>query len=113
MFVPVPGISVNPSLDWKDYTLVLPSVSVGNVGQLCIDMLLTTLGMGTPIDAPSSTSSSSGPAVECRMVGRWHSRYVLPAVANDVFVPKSQATGKLASAVEGTDCPPPPRPSST
>ncbi|XP_058791616.1 proteasome assembly chaperone 2 isoform X2 [Phymastichus coffea] len=32
-------------LEVTDYTLILPSVSVGNVGQLSVDLLISTLGL--------------------------------------------------------------------
>lgn len=38
-------ITVQDDLDISNYTLVLPSVAVGNVGQLTIDLLISTLGL--------------------------------------------------------------------
>ncbi|KAJ7338666.1 hypothetical protein JRQ81_012568 [Phrynocephalus forsythii] len=42
MFVPCEG---RAPLDFKGWTLLLPAVSVGNVGQLAVDLVISTLGM--------------------------------------------------------------------
>ncbi|BFZ19356.1 hypothetical protein BsWGS_22395 [Bradybaena similaris] len=41
MFIP----SHNKQQDWRDFTLILPTVSVGNVGQLTADLIVSTLHM--------------------------------------------------------------------
>ncbi|XP_068188953.1 proteasome assembly chaperone 2 isoform X3 [Antennarius striatus] len=41
MFIP----SQNSSPSFKDFTLVLPAVAVGNVGQLAVDLMVSTLNM--------------------------------------------------------------------
>lgn len=65
-----------------------PSESVGNVGQLCIDLLTTTLG--------------SLPSSELKRVGYIYSPALLPAVGNDAFATyKSPPTGELCTAMEG------------
>ncbi|XP_076338694.1 proteasome assembly chaperone 2-like isoform X1 [Tachypleus tridentatus] len=53
------------NLDWTDHTLILPAVAVGNVGQLTVDLLLSTL--------------------EVELVGRLHSTAFLPLVGPDPF----------------------------
>ncbi|XP_031722363.1 proteasome assembly chaperone 2 [Anarrhichthys ocellatus] len=37
--------SQNPPPSFKDFTLVLPAVAVGNVGQLAVDLIVSTLNM--------------------------------------------------------------------
>ena len=34
---------------WKGYTLLLPSISYGNTGQLAVDLLLSTCGVADPV----------------------------------------------------------------
>uniref|UniRef100_A0A0B6ZSN5 Proteasome assembly chaperone 2 n=1 Tax=Arion vulgaris TaxID=1028688 RepID=A0A0B6ZSN5_9EUPU len=41
MFIP----SSNGKHDWQDFTLILPTVSVGNVGQLASDLIISTLSL--------------------------------------------------------------------
>lgn len=36
-------IKLNPSVDWSEYTLIISCVSVGNIGQLAADLLISTL----------------------------------------------------------------------
>ncbi|OAD58174.1 Proteasome assembly chaperone 2 [Eufriesea mexicana] len=38
-------IKIPEEINLENYTLILPSVSVGNVGQLCIDLLISTLNL--------------------------------------------------------------------
>lgn len=52
--------------EWSNYTLVLPAVSVGNVGQLAVDLLLSTL--------------------EVVPVGYWYDDCTHPLVGCDPFV---------------------------
>jgi hypothetical protein len=33
---------LNESADWSDYTFVFPSVCIGNIGQLAIDLLISS-----------------------------------------------------------------------
>ncbi|NXN97821.1 PSMG2 protein, partial [Rhinopomastus cyanomelas] len=44
MFVPC-GSGGSASADFRGFTLLMPAVSVGNVGQLAIDLVISTLGM--------------------------------------------------------------------
>ena len=60
-----------------------PCVSVGNVGQLAVDLLISTL--------------------ELEKVGRLHSECVLPVVGNDPFSEKSNNCS-LMTAIEGEPC---------
>jgi len=71
--------------DWKQHTLIIPSVSVGNVGQLSADLLISTL-------SPT-------------LVGYIHSKFVLPVVGKDAF--SSDLGGRvsqLATAVQVFEC---------
>ena len=38
-------IKIPDEINLENYTLILPSVAVGNVGQLCIDLLISSLDM--------------------------------------------------------------------
>mmetsp|Transcript_13676 Transcript_13676/g.34449 ORF Transcript_13676/g.34449 Transcript_13676/m.34449 type:complete len:258 (-) Transcript_13676:352-1125(-) len=59
-------------------TLLLPGVSIGNVGQLAVDLLVHSLKL--------------------RRVGFLESQYVLPSVGNDAY--SATGTGKLAVEME-------------
>lgn len=72
MFVPVGGAT-----DFSGYTLVLPSVSVGNVGQLAMDVLLASYA-------------------KVQKVGYFHDPHnTYPFAANDAIARK---TNKFAGA---------------
>jgi len=62
--------------NFKDYSLVLPSVGVGNVGQLAIDLLISTL--------------------ETKKIGIVHHPAILPLVGSDPYNPS--ATEPITSA---------------
>lgn len=36
-------VKLNPDTDWSEYTFVFASVSVGNIGQLAVDLLISSL----------------------------------------------------------------------
>jgi proteasome assembly chaperone 2 len=57
----------NSSSDFSSHSLVLPALTVGNVGQLTIDVLICTF--------------------KCPRVGFIDDPFVLPAVGNDPFTP--------------------------
>jgi len=64
--------------------VILPAVAVGNVGQLCMDVLLCSY--------------------EVTKVGYFHDRNLLPMVANDVLAARAGA-GEIAVNVEVYQCP--------
>lgn len=36
-------VKLSPDSDWSEYTFVFASVSVGNIGQLAVDLLISSL----------------------------------------------------------------------
>lgn len=36
-------VKFNESADWSNYTIIFPCVSVGNIGQLAVDLLISSL----------------------------------------------------------------------
>ncbi|KAL5021422.1 hypothetical protein ScPMuIL_000577 [Solemya velum] len=76
MFYPV---NKSPS-DWQQYTLVLPAVSVGNVGQLAVDLLISTL--------------------ELKKTGFIYHESILPLVGNDPFVNTVPTSCTLVTSCE-------------
>jgi len=70
-------------VDFKDFVLILPAVSVGEIGQLSIDLLI---------------SNMEG----VRTVGQILHHSILPMIARDAFHEDSQ---KLCSALEVYSCP--------
>lgn len=68
--------------EWKERILVMPVVSVGNVGQLAVDLLLSTL--------------------EVKDAGYLYDECVLPIVGADPFNPMSK---KLVTSWQVYDCP--------
>ena len=58
-------------------------MSIGNVGQLAVDLVV------------SSISSN------CCHIGYFHDSCVLPVVGNDAFTQSSGSLGKLSVSVEG------------
>jgi len=63
--------------NWTEYTLILPTVSVGNVGQLSCDAIIATLGP--------------------KRVGYLHDDSVLPIVGSDPF---GEGSGQIATALD-------------
>ncbi|XP_076032265.1 proteasome assembly chaperone 2 [Oratosquilla oratoria] len=61
--------SFRPEHELKNYTLIMPSVSVGNAGQLAVDLLLATL--------------------EVEKIGLVHHLSLLPLVGGDPYDPSS------------------------
>ena len=59
-------------------------MSIGNVGQLAIDLVISAL-------------SSS-----CQLIGYFHDASLLPAVGNDAFAKSGFQCGKLNLSAEGT-----------
>jgi hypothetical protein len=70
----------NSSSDFSSHSLVLPALTVGNVGQLTIDVLICTF--------------------KCPRVGFIDDPFVLPAVGNDPFTPVRN--GILTTKLEGS-----------
>lgn len=68
--------------EWKDRILIMPVVSVGNVGQLAVDLLLSTL--------------------EVKDAGYLYDECVLPIIGADPFNPNSK---KLVTSWQVYDCP--------
>jgi len=67
--------------DWTQFTVVIPAVSVGNVGQLAADLLIATLSP--------------------RLAGSYYCDSVLPVVGNDPFATHLQTESQqLATAVQ-------------
>lgn len=67
--------------DWTQFTLVMPTVSVGNVGQLACDVIISTL--------------------RARRIGYLYHDSILPVVGPDPFLPASHtATSSMATALD-------------
>ncbi|OWF48025.1 proteasome assembly chaperone 2-like [Mizuhopecten yessoensis] len=66
--------------EWQDYTLIMPAVSVGNVGQLAVDLLISTLWM--------------------ERVGHIHHESILPLVGNDPFAHEDFNDCKLVTSCD-------------
>ncbi|XP_060066414.1 proteasome assembly chaperone 2-like [Ylistrum balloti] len=66
--------------EWGDYTLIMPAVSVGNVGQLAVDLLISTLWM--------------------ERVGHIHHESILPLVGNDPFAHEDFSDCKLVTSCD-------------
>ncbi|KJE93481.1 hypothetical protein CAOG_04268 [Capsaspora owczarzaki ATCC 30864] len=80
-------------VDLTNYTLILPCESVGNVGQLCIDLL------GATLLHQAATASSKHTSFQ--RIGFLHSSALLPAAGNDALAPASVASqGNLCTAAE-------------
>ncbi|XP_074604370.1 proteasome assembly chaperone 2 [Brevipalpus obovatus] len=54
---------------WKDYTLVMPCIAIGNVGQLSVDLLISTMLRDK----------------KCQLVGRIHSRSLQSVAGPNAF----------------------------
>ncbi|KAI0211933.1 Proteasome assembly chaperone 2 [Lamellibrachia satsuma] len=71
--------------DWSGYTLIVPSVSVGNVGQLTVDLIVSTLHMDR--------------------IGYLSTDAVYPVVGNDPFSTKGSSDKcQLVTAIEVYEC---------
>lgn len=68
--------------EWSDFTLVLPAVSIGNVGQLTMDLITSSL------------------SPNCYHIGYLHDPCILPVVGNDALVESSSSSGKLNVSAE-------------
>lgn len=78
----MPFVSASLNIpSFESYTLVLPAVSTGNVGQLCVDVLLSTY--------------------DVKKIGYFHDPNVEPMVGNDALaVSPNNICGKLSLPVE-------------
>ncbi|XP_070575807.1 proteasome assembly chaperone 2-like [Ptychodera flava] len=74
----------NSPSDFKGCTLILPAVSVGNVGQLAVDLLVATLNL--------------------ERVGFIHDDCILPVCGNDAFLKTNETQGKLVTSTEVYYC---------
>ncbi|KAJ8412652.1 hypothetical protein AAFF_G00116030 [Aldrovandia affinis] len=76
MFVPVE--STSPS--FKECTLIMPAVSVGNVGQLATDLIISTLNMSR--------------------VGHFHTDCLIPMAGNNPYAMSADDSNELCTAAE-------------
>ncbi|XP_046906610.1 proteasome assembly chaperone 2 [Hypomesus transpacificus] len=76
MFVKTEG---TPS-SFKDFTLIMPAISVGNVGQLAVDLIISTLNM-------------------CR-VGYIHTDCLIPMVGNNPYATSAEDANELHTNAE-------------
>ncbi|KAJ7383995.1 Proteasome assembly chaperone 2 [Desmophyllum pertusum] len=70
------------SVNWSEFTLILPAVSIGNVGQLAVDLVVSSI-------------SPNG----CH-IGYFYDSCILPLVGNDAFTQSTESLGKLNVSVE-------------
>ncbi|KAL9976490.1 hypothetical protein ACROYT_G013799 [Oculina patagonica] len=70
------------NINWSEFTLILPAVSIGNVGQLAVDLVVSTI-------------SPNG-----RHIGYLYDSCILPVVGNDAFTQSGESLGKLNVSVE-------------
>ncbi|KAK1173575.1 proteasome assembly chaperone 2 [Huso huso] len=75
MFVPV---SSAPT--FKDFTLIMPAISVGNVGQLAVDLIISTLNLNT--------------------VGYIHTASLIPMVGNNPYATSDETSTELSTNAE-------------
>ena len=75
-----PSSTSEPSVQLAGCTLVLPAVTVANVGQLAVDLLVSTL--------------------ELPRVGYLEHASVLPCVGNDPYVASAASHGNVATSME-------------
>ncbi|GAB5364104.1 hypothetical protein AAMO2058_000940500 [Amorphochlora amoebiformis] len=81
-FFPIDGQSLG---EYKGWTLVMPAVSVGNVGQIAVDLVLAT--------------------AKLPKIGFWLSPSVIPVVCNDPLATKTKKVkGSISLAVEFFRC---------
>ncbi|XP_056153853.1 proteasome assembly chaperone 2 [Lampris incognitus] len=76
MFIPVE--STPPS--FKDFTLIMPAVAVGNVGQLAVDLIVSTLNM--------------------HRVGYIHTDCLIPMAGNNPYATSEENSSELHVAAE-------------
>ncbi|KAJ8291081.1 hypothetical protein GJAV_G00021160 [Gymnothorax javanicus] len=76
MFIPIE----NSSTSFKGYTLVMPAVSVGNVGQLATDLIISTLNMPR--------------------VGYFHTDCLIPLAGNNPYDPSANNSTELCTTAE-------------
>jgi len=69
-----------PRPKWSTYTLILPSITLGNVPQLTCDILLSTLGL--------------------KRMAYLNSDALLPCAGCDAFTDRAAATGELTTGAE-------------
>ncbi|XP_033126060.1 proteasome assembly chaperone 2-like [Anneissia japonica] len=81
MFVPLNNCDTTK---WSDFTLICPCISVGNVGQLATDLLISTLKM--------------------QQVGYLYDSSMLPMCGNDPFSTSGLVEGKLCTSAEVYKC---------
>ncbi|XP_076282053.1 proteasome assembly chaperone 2 [Lasioglossum baleicum] len=77
-------IKIPEEIDLEDYTLILPSVAVGNVGQLSIDLLISSLNL--------------------RKIGSMWSSMFLPIIGHDPYNKKSNSLCTAADFYLGAAC---------
>ncbi|KAG1947452.1 proteasome assembly chaperone 2 [Pimephales promelas] len=65
---------------FKGFTLIMPAVSVGNVGQLAVDLLISTLNMPR--------------------VGYFHTDCLIPMVGNNPYVTSTEDAARLSISAE-------------
>ncbi|KAJ8288503.1 hypothetical protein COCON_G00011620 [Conger conger] len=70
----------NTSPSFKEFTLVMPAVSVGNVGQLATDLIISTLNMSR--------------------VGYFHTGCLIPMVGNNPYAPSADNSTELCTTAE-------------
>jgi len=85
-FVQIPGSNTDDALkDCKGWLFILPAVSIGNVGQIAIDLLIST--------------------AKLKKVGYWYSPYTVSTACNDPLATKqSRVKGRISLSVEVFYC---------
>ncbi|NXC18740.1 PSMG2 protein, partial [Corythaeola cristata] len=81
MFVPCQRGGGSASSDFKGFTLLMPAVSVGNVGQLAIDLVISTLDM--------------------TKVGYFYTDCLVPMVGNNPYATAEENSMELSINAEG------------
>ncbi|XP_031567228.1 proteasome assembly chaperone 2-like [Actinia tenebrosa] len=79
MFVPCSGEQGFPN--WAEFSLILPAVSIGNVGQLAIDLVVSALSSRY-------------------LIGYLHDASILPVAGNDAFAKPGHECGQLNTSAE-------------
>ncbi|UXI21625.1 TBC1 domain family member 2B-like [Sarcoptes scabiei] len=81
-FIPIDSDRESDQQLWQDYVLIWPCVSVGNVPQLAIDLLINHL-----LEHPDEPDNGSAPkqSKDLRLAGYIHSEYVKPFAGPDPF----------------------------
>lgn len=62
-------VKLNPNADWSEYSFIFASVSIGNIGQLTTDLLISTL--------------------QLVKAGYVTSEFIQPIVGHDAFIQNS------------------------